>query len=164
MNLNKVLLIGRVASDPELRSTASGQSVASFRIATNRTWKDASGQKKEDAQFHSIVLWGKQAEIASQYLTKGSLVYIEGRLQTRTWDSQNGKRYITEIIGEKFEFGPRSSGAGNAPSERPAASGPKEANSSKKQQTEEEDIPVIEDGSFDIPEDKNEIDVKDIPF
>ncbi|MFA5249226.1 MAG: single-stranded DNA-binding protein [Candidatus Paceibacterota bacterium] len=164
MNLNKVLLIGRVASDPEMRSTASGQSVCSFRIATNRTWKDASGQKREEAQFHSIVLWGKQAEVASQYMTKGSLVYIEGRLQTRTWDSQNGKRYITEIIGEKFEFGPKASGTGSAPSARPAANGPKEAISSKKQQTEEEDIPVIEDGSFDMPEGKDEIDVKDIPF
>ncbi|MFA5746932.1 MAG: single-stranded DNA-binding protein [Candidatus Paceibacterota bacterium] len=164
MNLNKVFLIGRVASDPEMRSTASGQSVASFRMATNRVWKDASGQKREEAQFHSIVLWGKQAEVASQYLTKGSLVYIEGRLQTRSWESQNGKKYITEIVGEKIQFGPRSSGGGSMPTARPATNGPKEARPAQKQQAEEEDIPVIEDGSFDVPEDKDEIDVKDIPF
>ncbi|MFA5742882.1 MAG: single-stranded DNA-binding protein [Candidatus Paceibacterota bacterium] len=157
MNLNKVLLIGRVASDPELRSTSSGQSVCSFRMATNRVWKDASGQKKEDAQFHSIVLWGKQAEMASQYLTKGSLVYIEGRLQTRSWESQGGKKYITEIVGEKIQLGPKSMGGGSV---RPSA--PRDANPVK-QQTEE-DIPVIEDGSFDVPESKDEIDVKDIPF
>lgn len=158
MNLNKVFLIGRVASDPELRSTASGQSVASFRIATNRTWKDASGQKREEAQFHSIVLWGKQAEIASQYLTKGSLAYIEGRLQTRSWDSPNGKRYVTEIVGEKIQLGPRSAG-GPAQAPRPAAS-----EKPAKKQPAEEDIPVIEDGSFDVPGEKDEIDVKDIPF
>jgi single-strand DNA-binding protein len=126
-------------------------------MATNRVWKDASGQKKEDAQFHSIVLWGKQAEMASQYLTKGSLVYIEGRLQTRSWESQGGKKYITEIVGEKIQLGPKSMGGGSV---RPSA--PRDANPVK-QQTEE-DIPVIEDGSFDVPESKDEIDVKDIPF
>lgn len=157
MNLNKVFLIGRVASDPELRSTPSGQSVCSFRMATNRVWKDASGQKKEDAQFHSIVLWGKQAEMASQYLPKGSLAYIEGRLQTRSWEAQGGKKYITEIIGEKIQLGPKSANTG-AGSFNPNASKPKTA----KQQ--EEDIPVIEDGSFDSPDIKDEIDVKDIPF
>ncbi|MDD4875396.1 MAG: single-stranded DNA-binding protein [Candidatus Pacebacteria bacterium] len=159
MNLNKVFLIGRVASDPELRSTPSGQSVCSFRMATNRVWKDSSGQKKEDAQFHSIVLWGKQAEMASQYLTKGSLTYIEGRLQTRSWDSQGGKKYITEIIGERIQLGPKSANAGSfSPNAQNASRSPKTA----KQQ--EEDIPIIEDGSFDVPESKDEIDVKDIPF
>lgn len=159
MNLNKALLIGRVASDPELRSTNSGQSVCSFRMATNRVWKDASGQKKEDAQFHSIVLWGKQAEMASQYLAKGSLVYIEGRLQTRSWESQGGKKYITEIVGERIQLGPKSAGSGFAAA-RPSA--PRDAKPAKQQA--EEDIPVIEDGSFDVPESKDEIDVKDIPF
>jgi len=163
MNLNKVLLIGRVASDPEMRSTTSGQNVASFSMATNRTWKDASGQNREEAQFHRIVLWGKQAEIASQYLTKGSLLYVEGRLQTRSWEGQGGKKYITEIVGEKIQFGPKSSGAaGFSGNQNP--SGQKEITKPIKKQTDEEDIPVIEDGSFDIPEGKEEIDVKDIPF
>ncbi|MDD4625450.1 MAG: single-stranded DNA-binding protein [Candidatus Paceibacterota bacterium] len=159
MNLNKVFLIGRVASDPELRSTPSGQSVCSFRMATNRVWKDSSGQKKEDAQFHSIVLWGKQAEMASQYLTKGSLTYIEGRLQTRSWDSQGGKKYITEIIGERIQLGPKSANAGSFSPNAPNAS-----RSPKTAKQQEEDIPIIEDGSFDVPESKDEIDVKDIPF
>ena len=159
MNLNKVFLIGRVASDPELRSTPSGQSVCSFRMATNRVWKDSSGQKKEDAQFHSIVLWGKQAEMASQYLTKGSLTYIEGRLQTRSWDSQGGKKYITEIIGERIQLGPKSANAGSFSPNSPNAS-----RSPKTAKQQEEDIPIIEDGSFDVPESKDEIDVKDIPF
>jgi len=159
VNLNKVFLIGRVASDPELRSTPSGQSVCSFRMATNRVWKDSSGQKKEDAQFHSIVLWGKQAEMASQYLTKGSLTYIEGRLQTRSWDSQGGKKYITEIIGERIQLGPKSTNAGSFSPNSPNAS-----RSPKTAKQQEEDIPIIEDGSFDVPESKDEIDVKDIPF
>jgi len=128
-------------------------------MATNRVWKDASGQKKEDAQFHSIVLWGKQAEMASQYLTKGSLVYIEGRLQTRSWEGQGGKKYITEIVGERIQLGPKGMGMGGG-SVRPSA--PRDVKPAKQQA--EEDIPVIEDGSFDVPESKDEIDVKDIPF
>jgi single-strand DNA-binding protein len=128
-------------------------------MATNRVWKDSSGQKKEDAQFHSIVLWGKQAEMASQYLTKGSLTYIEGRLQTRSWDSQGGKKYITEIIGERIQLGPKSANAGSFSPNAPNAS-----RSPKTAKQQEEDIPIIEDGSFDVPESKDEIDVKDIPF
>ncbi len=163
MNLNKALLIGRVASDPELKSTNSGQSVCSFRIATNRTWKDTSGQKREEAQFHNIVLWGKQAELASQYMPKGSLVYIEGRLQTRSWEGQGGKKYITEIVGEKIQFGPKSAGTAGF-SGNQNQPGQKEIAKPVKKQELEEDIPVIEDGSFDVPESKDEIDVKDIPF
>ncbi len=139
MNFNKVILVGRVASDIEMRSTSSGQSVCSFRLATNRIWKDKNGEKKEDSQFHNIVLWGKQAETASQFMAKGSLVLIEGRIQNRSWEDKTGaKRYITEIIGENFQLGPKS-GEKIAP-----------------QPKDEEDIPVIEDG--------DEIDIKDIPF
>lgn len=103
MNLNKVMLIGNVTRDPEVRSTPSGQNVASFSIATNRRWKDQSGQQKDQVEYHNIVAWRRLGEIAGQYLKKGSKVYIEGRLQTRTWDDQSGvKRYKTEIITENL--------------------------------------------------------------
>lgn len=151
MNLNKVFLLGRVATDPEMKNTASGQNVCTFTIATNRVWKDANGQKKEDSQFHRIVLWQRLAQIASQFLTKGSLVLIEGRIQTRSWDDKTGnKRYTTEIVAESMQLGPRS---GNAPAGGFDAKQPKP---NKKEMEEEENIPVIEDGE--------EIDIKDIPF
>ncbi|MEK7482290.1 MAG: single-stranded DNA-binding protein, partial [Patescibacteria group bacterium] len=95
MNINKAIIIGRLTQNPEMRSTPSGQSVCNFSMATNRAWVDkASGQKKEETDFHNIVLWGKLAEIASQYLTKGALAYIEGRLRTRSWEDASGvKKY-----------------------------------------------------------------------
>jgi len=143
MNLNKVILIGRVTTDIEMRSTPSGQSVCTFSLATNRTWKDKSGQKQEESQFHRIVLWQKLAEIASQFLSKGALVMIEGRIQNRSWEDKSGvKRYTTEIIGENMQMGPRTQGSSEM---KPQTS-----------QKEDEDIPIIEDG--------DEIDVKDIPF
>jgi len=108
MNLNKVLLIGNLTRDPELRSLPSGAQVASFSIATNRVWKDQSGQKKDDTQFHNIVVFGKQADIVAQYLKKGSSALVEGRIQNRSWDGPDGnKRYRTEIVAERVQFGPR---------------------------------------------------------
>lgn len=114
MNLNKVIIVGNVVADPETRSTPAGQQVCSIRIATNRIWNDSSGQKKQSTEFHSIVLWRRLAEIASQFLKKGSLVLIEGRLQTRSWQDKNsgGTRYRTEIIAEKMQLGPRTGGGG----------------------------------------------------
>jgi len=147
MNLNKVFLIGRVATDIEMKTTPSGQSVCTFSLATNRTWKGKDGQKQEESQFHRIVLWQKLAEIASQFLTKGSLVMIEGRIQNRSWEDKTGvKKYTTEIIGETMQMGPRTQG------------GPVESKGfpAPKKETVDEDIPIIEDG--------DEIDVKDIPF
>ena len=150
MNLNKVILVGRLASDPETRTTPSGQQVCSFRIATNRVWKDQSGQKQEKAEFHNIVLWRRLAEIASQFLTKGALVLIEGSLQTRSWqDSSNNQKYRTEIIGERLQLGPRAAGK-----TVPSVSSAEE---SKEKDKKEKDIPVIE-------ENEEEIHVKDIPF
>ncbi|MDD3302718.1 MAG: single-stranded DNA-binding protein [Candidatus Gracilibacteria bacterium] len=103
MDLNKSQIIGRLTSDIELRTTPNGQNVTSFSVATNRTWVDGSGMKQEQAEFHNVVLWGKLAEIASQYLQKGRRVFIEGRLQTRAWEAQDGsKRYKTEIIGDNM--------------------------------------------------------------
>lgn len=113
MDLNKVFILGRVTADPQLKSTNSGMSVGSFSIATNRVWNDKSGARKEEAQFHNVVVWGRQAEIASQFLKKGSLVLVEGRLQTRTWQDQQGQnRRITEIVCERMQLGPRSQGQG----------------------------------------------------
>src|SRR5512141_2709221 len=100
MNLNKVLILGRVTADPQLRTTTSGTSVASFSVATNRVWKGKDG-KQEETEFHNIVAWGRTAEIASQFLKKGAMVYVEGRLQTRSWqDKQGQNRKTTEIICE----------------------------------------------------------------
>ncbi|KKR22028.1 MAG: Single-stranded DNA-binding protein [Parcubacteria group bacterium GW2011_GWE2_39_37] len=103
MNLNKAMIIGNLTRDPEVRNTPSGQSVASFSIATNQVWNDQSGQKQEKVEYHNIVVWRRLAEICGQYLHKGSKVYIEGRLQTRDWTGQDGiKRSRTEIIGENM--------------------------------------------------------------
>jgi len=121
MNLNKVFILGRVTADPQLRNTAGGQAVSSFSIATNRVWKDKAGAKQEDTEFHNVVVWGRQAEIASQFLTKGAMVLVEGRLQTRSWtDKQGGARKSTEIICESLQLGPRAQGTGP----RPAGSTP----------------------------------------
>ncbi|MDD5098259.1 MAG: single-stranded DNA-binding protein [Candidatus Pacebacteria bacterium] len=151
MNLNKVFLIGRVATQPEMKTTSSGQSVCTLSIATNRIWKDKAGQKKEESQFHRIVLWQKLAEISSQFLNKGSLVMIEGRIQNRSWEDKTGaKRYTTEIVAEAMQLGPRASGETAKPYN--PSNNPKK----DKGEVEEDDIPIIEDGE--------EIDVKDIPF
>jgi single-strand DNA-binding protein len=108
MNLNKVFIIGNLTRDPELRSLPSGSSVTSFGVATNRVWKNPQGEKQEDVQFHNIVVFGKQADTVAQYLKKGSSVLVEGRIQTRTWDAQDGsKRNRTEIVAERIQFGPR---------------------------------------------------------
>ncbi|PIR04621.1 MAG: single-stranded DNA-binding protein [Candidatus Liptonbacteria bacterium CG11_big_fil_rev_8_21_14_0_20_35_14] len=113
MNLNKAIIIGRVTADPQVRSTPSGNPVATFSIATNRFWRDQNNQKKEEVEFHNIVVWGRQAEVAKQYLVKGSLVMIEGRIKTRSWqDAQGQTRRTTEIIAERLQLGPRPQGAG----------------------------------------------------
>ena len=103
MNLNKAMIIGNLTRDPEMRTTPSGQHVTSFSVATNLIWTDASGEKQKKAEFHNIVAWRKLGEICAQYLHKGNKVYIEGRLQTRDWEGQDGvKRYRTEIIADNM--------------------------------------------------------------
>ena len=105
------MIIGNLTRDPEMRSTSTGQSVCSFGVATNQVWTDQQGQRQERAEFHNVVAWGKLAEICSQYLGKGRKVYIEGRLQTRDWEGQDGvKRYRTEIIAENMIMLDRSGG------------------------------------------------------
>lgn len=103
MDLNKVQIIGNITQDMELKATPNWQSVISFGVATNRTWKDNDGNQQQIAEFHNIVLWWKLAEIANQYCYKWKKIYIEGRLQTRSWDAQDGtKRYKTEVVGENL--------------------------------------------------------------
>lgn len=108
MYLNKAIIIGNLTRDPELKALPSGVSVASFSIATNRVWKDKNGAKQESADFHNIVVFGKQAESTAKFLTKGSQALIEGRLQTRSWDGADGKNmYRTEIVADTVQFGAR---------------------------------------------------------
>lgn len=103
--VNKVILIGNLGADPEVRYTASGTAVGNFRIATSESWTDRDGQKQERTEWHRIVVWGKLAELAGEYLSKGRQVYVEGRLQTRQWDDRDGqKRYTTEIVANAMQF------------------------------------------------------------
>lgn len=131
MNLNKVFIIGNLTRDPELKTLPSGSSVASFGIATNRIWKNQQGEQQKDVQFHNVVVFGKQADTVAQYLKKGSSALIEGRIQTRNWEAQDGaKRNKTEIVAERVQFGPRKqgqeSGQGAAPEAKGKAGKPEE--------------------------------------
>lgn len=108
MNFNQAIIAGNVTHEPELRSLPSGTQVCELRIATHRTFT-SQGQKQEETEFHNVVIWGKQADIAARYLKKGALVLVRGRLRTRTWDDKNGsKQYKTEIIADTFELGPKT--------------------------------------------------------
>ena len=113
MSLNKVMLIGNLTRDPESRTTPSGQMVATFSVATNRVWTNQAGEKQEKAEFHNIVSWGKLADIVSKYLARGRRVYVEGHLQTRDWQGQDGvKRYRTEVVADNVIMLDRAPGAG----------------------------------------------------
>jgi len=113
-SLNKVLLLGNLGKDPEVKYTTSGQAVATFTLATNRRWKDKEGNNQEDTQWHNIKMWGRSAELAQQYLKKGKTIFVEGRIETRTYDDKDGNRkWFTEIISERFQFvGSRGDDAG----------------------------------------------------
>lgn len=117
-SLNKAMLIGNLTRDPELRKTTSGQSVASFSIATNRSFTTQTGERKEQADYHNIVAWGRLGEICAQYLTKGKKVYIDGRIQNREWEGQDGqKKYRTEVVAENMimlDKGGAGMGGGNS--------------------------------------------------
>lgn len=151
MYLNKVFIFGNLTRDPELRSLPSGNAVASFGVATNRVWKDQQGNKQEGTEFHNVVVFGKQAEIVSQYLKKGSSVLVEGRIQTRSWDGQDGvKKYKTEIVAERIQFGPRTGVGGGMPQSQGGGNGSKASAKSA-------EMPSIE-----YPEE--DIKPEDIPF
>ena len=113
--INKVILIGNLGADPELRHTQSGVTVASFRVATTERWKGQDGQMQEQTEWHSIVAWKRLGEICGEYLSKGSRVYVEGKLQTRKWQDQDGKdRYTTEIVAREMKMlSPRGEGSGS---------------------------------------------------
>lgn len=113
MYLNKALLYGNLTRDPELRSLPNGTPVASFGLATNRVYKDKDGNRQEQADFHNVVVFGRQAETVAQYLKKGSAAFVEGRMQTRSWDGQDGqKKYRTEVVADRVQFGPKGAGGG----------------------------------------------------
>ncbi len=151
MNVNKAILVGRLTDNPEMRTTSSGQPVCTIRVATNRVW-NANGQKQQQVEYHTVVLWRRLAEVASQYLQKGGLVYIEGRIQTRSWqDATGNKRYRTEIIAEQMQLGPRGMGSQTASSQTP-----EEKPEAPESQAQKEEIPIIEE--------QDDIDVKNIPF
>jgi single-strand DNA-binding protein len=148
MYLNKAFIIGNLTRDPETRSLPSGVTVTSFSVATNRVWKDQNGTKQESADYHNIVVFGRQAETAAQYLKKGASVFIEGRMQTRSWEQDGQKKYRTEIVADRFQFGPKSGGDGSY------SGGGK----SGEQAAPSEDFSQ----DFDYPEE--EIKPEDIPF
>ena len=151
MYLNKALVIGNLTRDPEIKALPGGSKVCSFSVATNRVWKDKNGAKQEAADYHNIVVFGRQAETAAQYLKKGASVLVEGRMQTRSWDAADGqKKYRTEIVADRVQFGPRGSSASAG------GSSPKAAN----EPAAEKDAPPID--TIDYPEE--EINPDDIPF
>jgi len=121
--VNKVILVGHLGADPDMRYTPSGQGVCEMRIATSESWNDKNGQRQERVEWHRIVVWGKRAEVCSKYLSKGRQVYVEGRIQTRSWDDKDGnKRYMTEIIAQDVQFlggGGRDGGRDNRASDPP---------------------------------------------
>ena len=150
MYLNKALIIGNLTRDPELKALPSGVKVCSFSVATNRVWKDKEGNKQEAADFHNIVVFGRQAETVSQYMRKGSQVMIEGRMQTRSWDdaATGTKKYRTEVIADRVQFG----SSGNSNSSNNSLS-----KESKKEDSDDDKLDTIE-----YPDEQ--INAEDIPF
>jgi len=143
------MLYGNLTRDPELKSLPSGIQVANFSVATNRVYKDREGNKQEQAEFHNVVVFGRQAETVSQYLKKGSAAYVEGRLQTRSWEQEGQKKYRTEVIAERVQFGPRSSGGGGAPAQAD-------------DNVQNTNTDSADSGGIDYPQD--EVNPDDIPF
>ena len=160
MNLNKVFIVGRLTADPQLRNTPGGQAVTSFGVATNRVWTDKNGAKQEEAEFHNVVVWGRQAEIATQFLVKGSVVLIEGRLRTRSWTDKNGQpRRTTEIISERMQLGPRPFGQGQATSDKRQGQQTGAPTAATEQLPPLEEIPTV-----NLDEGSVEVKPEDLPF
>lgn len=150
MYLNKVTLYGNLTRDPELKALPSGQQVASFGLATNRVFKNKDGQQQEQTEYHNIVAFGRTAEVMGQYLKKGRPAYIEGRIQTRSWDKDGQKQYRTEIVVDSFQFGPQAGG------ERSSGAAPAASRGAQ------EEAPAF--GGEDIAYPDEEINPEDIPF
>lgn len=160
-SLNRVTLIGNLTRDPELRYTPKGQPVAGYAIATNRRWTSQSGETQDATEYHEIVAWGKLAEISQQLLSKGKKAYIEGRLQTRSWDAPDGsKRQRTEIIAENIiALSPRSGGAADPTFEAAAESSAPSSRPKKSESQPKSTPPKEESGGGE-----DEIDLSDLPF
>lgn len=160
MNVNKVILVGRLTRDPEVRSTPTGQQVATVSVATNSFWKDKSGQRQERTEFHNVILWGRLAEIAGQYLVKGAEAYFEGRLQTRKYTDKSGvERRITEIVGENMQLGARPGGSqGNYQKPSGSYNQPSSPSPSSAQEAPAEMIPTIN------LDEEDEVKIEDVPF
>jgi len=168
MNVNKVILVGRLTRDPEVRTTQTGQTVATVGLATSHRWSDKSGQRQEKTEFHSVVLWGKLAEIAGQYLVKGQECYFEGRLQTRAFVGKDGQeRKTTEIVGENMQMGSKPSGAPSGQSRGGYAPRNDSRDTMRSGSTSrpaprtpvEEEIPTI-----NLDDEKEEVRIEDVPF
>jgi single-strand DNA-binding protein len=175
MYLNKVLLYGNLTRDPEMRALPSGQQVANFSLATNRTYTDKEGRKQEMVEYHNIVAFGRQAELIGQYMKKGRPLFIEGRLQTRSWEAEGRKNYRTEIVIDNFQFGPSAgqggagggSGSGMSSGNSAAASRGQDGGSPAPMPTvAADDFGDMDEGgsggSIEYPDD--EINPEDIPF
>lgn len=146
MFLNKAMVYGNLTRDPEMKSLPSGIQVCSFSLATNRVYKDRDGKRVEQADYHNVVVFGRQAETSAQYLKKGASAYVEGRLQTRSWEAEGVKQYRTEIIADRVQFGPRTGGqeGGSAPRDTASTSAAPTQNSAPEYPEEDinpEDIP-----------------------
>lgn len=150
MYINKAMLFGNLTRDPELRALPSGMNVVNFSIATNRTYKDRDGKKQEQTDFHNVVVFGRQADIVNQYLKKGSSVFVEGRMQTRSWEKDGEKKYRTEVVADRVQFGPKGSG-----SARPSGGAGDD-------QTPPDDMSSGGGAGIDYP--KDDINPDDIPF
>jgi len=157
MYLNKAFIFGNLTRDPELRALPSGMNVCSFGVATNRVFKDRDGKKQEQTDFHNIVVFGRQADTVAQYMKKGSSVFIEGRMQTRSWDGKDGeKKYRTEIVADRIQFGPRSGGGGPSMD----STGSPRAGGGKQNDAPDEEM----GGGTGIEYPKDDINPDDIPF
>ncbi len=157
MYLNKVLLYGNLTRDPELKALPGGQQVASFGLATNRSFKNKEGAQQEQTEFHNIVAFGRTAEVMGQYLKKGRPIYIEGRIQTRSWDKEGVKQYRTEIVVDTFQFGAQAGGDG-----APRSSSYAGASQPTEQAPAQQQAPA--DMGADIQYPDEEINPEDIPF
>ena len=143
MYLNKVQIYGNLTRDPELKSLPSGSAVVSFGVATNRTWKDKDGSKKEQTEFHNLVAFGRTAEVIAQYMKKGKPIYVEGRIQTRSWEGKEDgkKQYRTEVVVETFQFGPSTREDGDRSATSAQDSTESESQKAAGEEISAEDIP-----------------------
>jgi len=152
MYLNKAIVIGNLTRDPELKSLPSGIKVCSFSLATNRVWKDKNGARQESADYHNVVVFGRQAETVAQYMKKGNSILVEGRMQTRSWDdkSTGEKKYRTEIIADRTQFGPKG-GAATGGGASYQGDGPKSQTPNEQPSEEGIDYPEEDINPEDIP-------------